>query len=212
MEDTHPCICPIANVCSRSRGPFREVQRPHQSILYVEGQPAEYVYLIRKGTVSLHHAKTENQTLGRARALRHEGALLGVEALVSPTYQSSAKAETPLLLCMATSNRVADWVAERHAASRTVLESILRTGAEEFEAQSSPDGTAAQRVAHWILERYETELDNDLPRTVMADMLGMRPETLSRALRGLAKKGYIQVSRRQLMVVDADGLRDTLPR
>ncbi|MCP4447046.1 MAG: winged helix-turn-helix domain-containing protein [Myxococcales bacterium] len=112
---------------------------------------------------------------------------------------------------MATASRVADWVAERHAASVTVLETVLRSREDELLPQSSPDGTATQRVAHWILERHESEFEGNLPRTVMADMLGMRPETPSRALKALAAKGLIEVGRRHLLVVDLEGLQATLP-
>lgn len=212
MEESPPCNCPIANVCTRSRGPFREIRKPQHSILFAEGDPADHVYLVKKGTVSIHRSTSDGQTLGRTRALRQRGALLGVEALVSPTYRDSARAETPLLLCMATRSRVSEWVQQRHAASQTLLETILRARDDEFQAQSSPDGTATQRVAQWILECDASGESRDLPRTVMADMLGMRPETLSRALRSLAQQGLIEANRRHLRVIDVEGLRETLPQ
>jgi DNA-binding transcriptional regulator YhcF (GntR family) len=46
----------------------------------------------------------------------------------------------------------------------------------------------------------------------MADMLGMRPETLSRALRALAELGFIEVSRCHVLLIDPGGLRSTLPQ
>jgi CRP-like cAMP-binding protein len=211
MQNELLCNCPIASVCSRSRGPFREVQRPQHNILYVEGEAAKHIYMIRKGSVSLHRASTENRALGRTCALRHDGALVGVEALVSDVYQSSARAETPLLLCMATTTRITEWLSERSAASRVLLEAVLKSREEEFLPQSSPDGTAVQRVAQWLLNRSDVPSERNLPRNVMADMLGMRPETLSRALHALADLGFIEVGRRHVLIVDPDGLRNTLP-
>jgi len=210
MEDEAPCDCPIAAVCSRTRGPLREVERPQHAILYLEGEPADHVYLIRQGSVSLHRS-SKNGSLGRAQTICHEGTLLGMEGLVSPNYQSSARAETPLLLCMATRDRVESWVGERHAASNIVLETMLRSREQDFLPKASPDGTATQRVAQWILSRQQPDTDRDLPRKVMAEMLGMRPETLSRSLRALADRGYVKVGRYSLSIIDADGLRSTLP-
>ncbi len=213
MENERPCNCPIASVCSRSLGPFREIKRSQHTILFVEGSPADHVYLVSKGTVSLHRATTENRALGRTRELKQKGALLGVEGLVSPTYQASARAETALQLCMATTSRVQEWLEQRPAASRVLLETVLRSRERALLPQSSPDGTATQRVAQWILDRAPGGRDEaGVSRAVMADMLGMRPETLSRALRTLADMGFIDVGRRHLLIVDPEGLRGTLPR
>ena len=113
---------------------------------------------------------------------------------------------------MATRERVVEWVAEHHGAGRAVLETVLRNREADVLPQASPDGTATQRVAHWILERHSTETQRNLPRKVMADMLGMRPETLSRSLRTLAELGFIEVSRGHVLLIDPGGLRSTLPQ
>lgn len=112
---------------------------------------------------------------------------------------------------LATTTRVTEWLNERSAASRVLLEVILRASEDEFLPQSSPDGTAAQRVAHWIISRRDLPSERNLPRNVMADMLGMRPETLSRALHSLADLDLIEVGRRHVLIVDLEGLQKPLP-
>jgi CRP-like cAMP-binding protein len=155
---------------------------------------------------------SENRALGRTRALRHHDTFLGLEALIDSEYQDSARAETPLLLCVASRERAMDWVAEHGEASLLVLETVLRTEDDELIPQSAPDGTAIQRVASWILDRHQIEQTTDVPRSVIADLLGMRPETLSRALHSLHQEGLIEVSRRSFMLIDPEGLRRKLPR
>jgi CRP-like cAMP-binding protein len=155
---------------------------------------------------------SENRALGRTRALRHEDSFLGIEALIDDEYQDSARAETPLLLCVASRERAMEWVAEQSEASLIVLKTVLRTEDDELIPQSSPDGTAVQRVASWILDRHQVEQTTDVPRSVIADLLGMRPETLSRALHTLDEEGLIEVSRRSFLIVDPEGLRRKLPR
>lgn len=69
-----------------------------------------------------------------------------------------------------------------------------------------------ERVASWILDRCAVEQTTNVPRNVIADLLGMRPETLSRALRRLDQEGLIEVSRRSLLFIDPEGLRRKLPK
>lgn len=209
--ENHPCQCPLATVCTRGKGPFREVRRQQHSILFVQGEPASQVYLVRRGTVSLHRMSTENRALGRTRALRHQDSFLGIEALIDDEYQDSARAETPLVLCVASRERVAEWVADESEASLLVLKTVLQTEEDELMPQASTDGTAVQRVAAWILDRQQIEQTTDVPRSVIADLLGMRPETLSRALHSLAEEGLIEVSRRSFFIIDPGGLRRKLP-
>ena len=67
-----------------------------------------------------------------------------------------------------------------------------------------------QRVATWILDQHQREQTTEVPRKVIAELLGMRPETLSRALHSLCDEGLIEVSRRSLYAVDPGGLRQKL--
>ncbi|HUH00438.1 MAG TPA: helix-turn-helix domain-containing protein, partial [Kofleriaceae bacterium] len=62
--------------------------------------------------------------------------------------------------------------------------------------------TATQRVAAWLRDEGPTEMTLFLPRRIAADLLGMRPETLSRALGTLARRGAIRVSRQELWILD----------
>ena len=210
VERRGVCRCPLANVCNRVSGPFREVRKPQHNILYVQGTPASQVYLLHRGTVSLHRMSGENMGLGRTRELRHAGAFLGIESWVDETYQDSARAETDLLLCVVARERVTEWLGDRQTPSALVLEAMLRSSGEQELSRSSPDGTAAQRVATWLLDQHDQEKRTDVPRKVVAELLGMRAETLSRVLHALSDEGLIEVSRRTLYIVDARALRKKL--
>jgi CRP-like cAMP-binding protein len=60
-------------------------------------------------------------------------------------------------------------------------------------------------VASWLLEQGD-DRSAPLPRNVVAALLGMLPETLSRALASLASRGLIAVSRKHVEVLDAAAL------
>jgi CRP-like cAMP-binding protein len=178
--------------------------------LYVQGTPASHVYFMQRGTVSLHRMCGEDRALGKTRALRSRNAFLGLETLIAPDYSDSVRAETNIRLCVATKERFARWVGDRGAASFVVLETVLSSEEDAVLSKSSSDGTALQRVAGWILDRDSMDHTTQVPRTVLAELLGMRPETLSRALHTLQDEGLIDVTRRGLYTLDPGGLRRKL--
>ena len=78
------------------------------------------------------------------------------------------------------------------------------TGCAAPPRAAAADGTSVQRVARWLLGREDD--DHHVPRTVMASLLGMVPETLSRALARLGRDGAIHVDRKHVTIRDRDAL------
>ena len=70
-------------------------------------------------------------------------------------------------------------------------------------AEQAQDETIDQR----ILQEVPEDRAHELPRRDVASLLGMVPETFSRVLARLAKLGAIEVTRRTLVVRDAEALR-----
>ena len=211
MEEAPTCRCPLSSVCRRGQGPFQEHRRHPQQILYLQGEDAERVYLLRKGSVSLHRMGREDHALGLTRELRRGGSFLGLEALIDGEYKDSAKAETPVQLCSARIEDFRTWLGPEPSASVRVIELLLRAEEHERVQHGLPDLSARQRVCHWLLQRREQAGSHSVSRKVIAELLGMRPETLSRVLRELADAGLVEVSRRHIMIVDPEGLHREMP-
>ena len=123
------------------------------------------------------------------------------------TYLDSARAVTDIKVCVATREEVDGWMRSHESATRAVLECVLLAQCADVPRRASSDGNACQRVATWILESRDQQ--PGLPRKVVAPLLGMLPETLSRALAALAGRGLIRVTRRQVEVVDEAALEAT---
>jgi CRP-like cAMP-binding protein len=90
-----------------------------------------------------------------------------------------------------------------------VLELALREAGCRVAERHALEGTAVRRVARFLLQRQEVDERADALRTpqhVLAHILGMRPETLSRALARLRETGVIAPGR-GVRVVDDDKLR-----
>jgi CRP-like cAMP-binding protein len=178
--------------------------RPAGSRLYLEGAPAERVWYLKEGTVVLSRANGAGATT--RWTLRRPGDLLAPEALVSTGYADTAEALTPVTLCGMARTELDRWLGPTGSPSRTLLSLVLKTRCEETPRRASADGTSTRRLAQWILDEARGGEAPRVPRKVVADLLGMLPETLSRALAKLQAAGAVKADRRTIRVADVDAL------
>ncbi len=136
--------------------------------------------------------------------MRFAGGFVGIESLVNSTYIDTARASGDTVLCKATCEGFEQWLGPRSNPARTALEASVEAMVRDLPPRAAADGSAAQRVAEWLT--MESPQTLSLPRRVVADLLGMRPETLSRALASLADTGAIAVSRTKLEIIDEPAL------
>ena len=202
--------CPVgiaSAVSERGQCPFVPRKRPAGAVLHVAGERVERVAFIKKGAVLITRSADEERVEGTPWAVRRSGSFLGLEGLVGTHHLDSARALTDVTLCSATLHAMQAWLETRRTAARVVLDSVLRSGTRERPARGNADGTASRRVASWLLENADRRLPGVTPRRVMAGLLGMRPETLSRALRSLAARGAIRHGRATIQILDRARLR-----
>ena len=181
--------------------PFTEETHARGAYLCREGDAAQRMWFIRRGTVVLTRASGDEADT-RARGVRRPGSFVGLEALVRARYRDSARTTEPTLACRATLATVDDWLGAPGTPARTALEQVLRTEVEEPQQAASPDGTAVERVARWILQEVQEHVAYELPRRDVAGLLGMAPETFSRALASLERQHAISRTRRHLRIKD----------
>lgn len=202
--------CPVgiaSGVAERGRCPFVPRNRAAGAVLHVAGEGVERVSFVKKGAVLITRSVDEERVEGTPWAIRRVGSFLGLEGLVGTHHLDSARALTDVTLCSAPLEAVLAWLDGRRAAARIVLESALRSGTRERPLRGNADGTASRRAASWLLENADRRLPGAMPRRVMAGLLGMRPETLSRALRALAERGAIRHGRTSIEILDRARLR-----
>ncbi len=181
-------------------------RRAAGTCLFVAGERAETFFYVKHGAVALSRAAGDREGEGTPHAIRRAGSLLGVEGIVRDTYLDSARTVTETTLCAAPRNEMLGWLA-RDQAARTLLECVLLTWCADNPRRATADGSAAQRVAEWLLEGGERMAVRSLPRSVVAGLLGMKPETMSRAVAALAKRGAVVTNRMRIEVVDRSLLR-----
>lgn len=184
------------------------VDRSHRAgvTLYLEGESTEKVWFVKRGRVALFRTVDAQHGTDALWAVRHPGAVIGLEALARGTYLDTARAVTDVTLCAASVETVRHWLATRAQAAMALLGCAVAAQCSDGPRRASADGSAVMRVATWLLDSDAQVRAEGLPRMVVADMLGIEPETLSRTLATLAAAGLIRVTRKTVSVVDADGL------
>ena len=202
--------CPAgvaSGVAEGGRCPFVSRKRSAGTVLHVAGEPVDRVWFVKSGAVLVTRSVDEEHVEGMPWAIRRAGSFLGMEGLVRLEHVDSASALTDVTLCGATLPTVEAWLDRRRSAPRVLLDAALRSEARDRPLRGNADGTAPQRTAAWLLDNASEASSGAIPRRVMAGLLGMRPETLSRALGILARHGAIRLGRRSVAVVDRAQLR-----
>ena len=202
-------LCPVGAASGVGSGgvcPMVDRRRPAGTCLFVAGEPADTIHYVKHGAVALARASGDKHGEGTPHAIRRSGSLLGVEALVRDTYLDTARSVTEVTVCAAGRTDMLAWLT-RGGAARALLDVVLRAWCSDNPRRATADGSAPQRVAEWLLDGAERKAARSIPQSVVAGLLGMKPETMSRAVASLAKRGAIVTNRARIEIVDRELLR-----
>ena len=187
--------CPLGPVGSC---PLASTQRPAGALLIAQGEVATGVFMIREGSVLL--STTTRAGDEAACVLRPRGSVIGLEALRGEPAPYEAWTLTPARLCHLSPGGVREWVDAVPQATRAFLELALAELTRAREERVALAGNVVSRVARFLeahLRAHGGELA--LEQRVLARLLRMRSETLSRALAKLRSAGALAPGRRVLV-------------
>lgn len=191
----------------------RQAFRPGEAI-FVQGGPCQGLHIIETGTVALR--KTDPQGNAVITRLIHPGGSLGYRTFFAGgSYSSTAEALTPVQVCLIPGDGVRELLDRNPAILRrflTILARDLREAEEDrLERTALP---LRARLAHLLLalaDRYADQTDDGgfvmrlpLARQDMAAVLGVRPESLARAIRALEQDGVVWLRGRTVGLPDVD--------
>lgn len=193
------------------RGSFTQLL-PRGAVLFEQGDEPEFLHMVLEGRIGLQasvgrEAKTMVELFGPGELF------LAPAVVLRLPYLASAVALTEIRVMMIPADAFRDGVARRHELCRATTELLARhwrlmvDQVVDIKLRS-----AEERVARFLARRVPEELGAgyaDLPETriAIAARLGMTPETLSRALTGLEKKGKLRRSGDGALVPDRSALR-----
>ncbi len=194
--------CPLGRASLPEPCPFRERVVQKGAVLVRQGLVPLSVTRVKTGAVLVASVGPAGEDVGCAT--RGEGALLGLEALTGApsTYQASAQQRTTV--CVASAGTFRHWIGDLNSRAGTMLDLVLRESRRREEERVTSSGSAPSRVARYLLDR-EQNGGEKVTFAVIARMLRMRPETLSRAIAALRERGLVSRSR-ALEILDRPGL------
>jgi CRP-like cAMP-binding protein len=194
--------CGIACPAHPAEGPcpFVARGRAKDEVLYVGGESAERIWFVKSGVVVLARDPGDEARGPVAWTVRQPGAFFGLESINASSYLDTACAASPVLVCSLGREQLNSWLT---AAAAKVLSRVVDSHAADV---GHLIGGAVARSARWLLDPQRVKLTNTIPRRVVADLLRMQPETLSRALGQLAAAGGIDFTRTTITVLDTNAL------
>lgn len=189
-------------------------------VIYHQGAPCAGVFCIQSGLVGLRKVDAEGHSV--LVRLAHGGDTIGYRTfLAGEEHQLGAEALKPSTLCFIPQAMVRKFLDTNPSLGLRFLQHTVRD-LEETEDKFLQSATLdlKARVAHLLLvfkDRFSRPdadgmlvLDLPISRQDMAAMIGVRPETMSRAIRKFEDDGIAFFSGRQVRVPDLSVLIDQL--
>lgn len=191
--------------------PIDDLEHPAGQPLVRMGETATSLYTLRAGVVKL----VRNTADGRQRIVRvlRAGDVIGLEALMGPTYDSDAIGLTSIKVCRLPLQVIQRLNRETPRLHHRLLERWYRSLKEADDWLADLNfGTARQRVAGLILKMradHDASVSTLFSREDMGAMLDLKLETVSRTLNAFVREGALEPldnHGRIYRVVDAEQL------
>lgn len=183
---------------------------PKGKIIYMPGETGEVLFLLKKGSVHLYRLSSE----GRKLIIHTVGPMtfFGEMAIVGQNmHDLFAEAAEDCLVCVMSRSDVERLLVMKPQVALRMLEEIGQRMhyVHERLGDSAFKGIPA-RIASLLVK---LSCDCTLPITGVrhqdfADMLGIYRETVSNTLGSLRDEGIIEMSRKEISIVDTERLRE----
>lgn len=197
-----------ASVLEAISGHFEEKTYKKGEFVFLEGDPSQHMWFVKKGRV--HAAKTipTGQSLMVCRV--EQGSMFGMCCdMGMKTYQCQTTAATDeVVVVRMPIKRFLELVEKRPEVSRALLETLTKRLSNAQDMRSLSQELVEKRVATVLLTLHK-EHGESLPftRKEIGEMLGVTVETSIRVLSRFEKEGIINSTRGNIHIVKAASLQ-----
>ncbi len=189
------CTACALGIASAGRCRLSPSARDAGSTICAQGERPRTVYFVKEGFVSLSSVSPRGAEL--LLSLRGPASLLCTEALQNEASAVEVRALSRVKLCGIGGESLTQWIGPEKSAARVVLDLLLSEGRQQRDEVNWRQGDCLSRVARFALAhaRFLADRPTAVRKQVVARLLAMRPETLSRCLTRLEKEGVVDASR-----------------
>jgi CRP/FNR family transcriptional regulator, cyclic AMP receptor protein len=184
--------------------------------LFLEGQDGDRLYVVLDGKMKLTRAAADGRE--NLVSVLGPGEMFGELSLFDPRPRTStASAVTDATLAALAHDALRPWLRERPEVSMHMLQALARRlrRANDLNADlvfTDVPGRVAKNLLD-LADRFgQQEADglhvhHDLTQEELAQLVGASRETVNKALADFAARGWLQISARSVLILDADRLR-----
>ncbi len=189
--------CAACNLGIASQGKCRltPTSRESGATICAQGERPRTVYFVKEGFVALSAVSPRGAEI--LLTLRGPSSLLCTEALQGEVSPFEVRALSRVRVCGIGGDALSQWVGPEKSAGRVILDLLLTESRQQRDEVNWRQGDCLARVARFALahSRFLADRPNAVRKQVVARLLGMRPETLSRCLTKLERDGVVDASR-----------------
>jgi CRP/FNR family transcriptional regulator len=194
---------------------IREKAFPKKQIIFYEGEPAQSIYLIKRGTIKLYKTQPD----GRIQILRIDGTggVLGFDSLFRSTYLTTAEAIVASVLCRIRTSDFRALLADEPDINRR----LLKAASQELERNENllftiGTGSARERLAYFLLTLYLSQCDCEqnprkinllISRQELSEHLGIKQETVIRNLAKLKEEKILDIKGKEIVIKNPELLK-----
>jgi len=193
VDDCNTCSLGVASGPGRCK--FTPTTREAGATLCAQGERPRTVYFVKEGFVALSAVSPRGAEM--VLTLRGPTSLLCTEALHGEASNCEVRALSRVKLCGIGAEAMTQWIGPDKSPARAVLDLVLSESRLQRDDVNFRQGDCLSRVARFALAhaRFLADRPNAVRKQVVARLLGMRPETLSRCLTRLERDGVVDASR-----------------
>ena len=182
---------------------------PHRIVLIHEGQRPDFLHVLVEGSVEFFSASRGRETT--LSFLAPPGAFILAAVALDQLYLKSARTTESSVVVLIPAEAVREILNKDSAFARAVVaELALRYRALVKDLKNQRLRTGLERIANWVLAHNEKvgrpgQFKLPMEKKALANLLGMRPENLSRAFGELSALG-VEVDGANLRIVNMAAL------
>ncbi len=191
----------------------RLVHYPSGHLFYMPDDPGEVLFILKEGRVQLYRTSIDGRKLVVAEL--RPGAIFGQMMLVGQRmHKTFAQALDDCVICVWDRAHVERLLVEKPQFALRLLEAVgqrliqAEEGLVEATFKRMPS-----RLAGLLLRMQQANNGSSFIKgythQYFADMLGTYRETATQILNDFRQKGFIQIRRKSIRILDKEGLRKT---